>query len=304
MSKATEIALKEHNTIKNSINEFNENMQTILDLIKEEKNLPLFILIDELDRCRPNYAIELLENIKHIFDIPNIYFIIATNSKQLSHSINAIYGMNFSSQTYLKRFFDLEYNLKEPNRYEFINFLFEKNNFDDSRLFNFIDDSYYENKNKNVIMILELSNIFELSLRDITQVINHLFTVYLSFENQIDLFYTIFLICCKQKNKDFDINNFSSNISKEFNKNFIYITTYQTDNFLRKINSRKEISSLAKVLDYYKRIIYTKDEDYHEIKINIIEFNTIKDFYKNTKEKEKLKDYPKLIASAAQLSGN
>lgn len=305
MSKATEIALKEHNTIKNSIKEFNENMQTILDLIKEEKSLPLFILIDELDRCRPNYAIELLENIKHIFDIPNIYFIIATNSKQLSHSINAIYGINFSSQTYLKRFFDLEYNLKEPNRYEFINFLFEKNNFDDSRFFNFIDDSSYENKNKNVIMILELSNIFELSLRDITQVINHLFTVYLSWENQIDLFYTIFLICCKQKNKDFDISNFSSNISNEFNKNFIYITTYQIDEFYRnKRNEKKEISSLAKILDYYKKIIYAKNEDYHEINRNTREFDIIKDFYRNIKEREKLKNYPKLIASAAQLSGN
>ncbi len=304
MSKATEIALKEHNTIKNSIKEFNENMQTILDLIKEEKSLPLFILIDELDRCRPNYAIELLENIKHIFDIPNIYFIIATNSKQLSHSINAIYGMNFSSHTYLKRFFDLEYNLKEPNRYEFINFLFEKNNFDDSRFFNFIDDSSYENKNKNVIMILELSNIFELSLRDITQVINHLFTVYLSWENQIDLFYTIFLICCKQKNIDFDISNFSSNISNEFNKNFIYITTYELDNFYRKRNLKNEISNLAIILDFYKTIIFTKYERYHEINTNISENDRIKNFYENNEKREKLKNYPKLIASAAQLSGN
>jgi len=58
----------------------------------------MFILIDELDRCRPTYAIELLENIKHLFDIEGLYFIIATDSTQLSYSINAVYGNKFASE--------------------------------------------------------------------------------------------------------------------------------------------------------------------------------------------------------------
>ena len=84
---------------------FKIDMGLLLKEIGKEKELPLFILIDELDRCRPNYAIELLENIKHIFDIPGIVFIVATDSKQLSHSINAVYGSKFASEKYLKRFF-------------------------------------------------------------------------------------------------------------------------------------------------------------------------------------------------------
>ncbi|MBK7493258.1 MAG: hypothetical protein IPI17_15895 [Nitrosomonas sp.] len=65
---------------------------------------PLFIFIDELDRCRPLYAIELLERIKHLFVYQGIVFVIATDTEQLKHSINAIYGSGFDSTTYLRRF--------------------------------------------------------------------------------------------------------------------------------------------------------------------------------------------------------
>ena len=122
-SKITNHALKEHEDIKQSIENFKTNMLKLLKYISGLKNkkLPIFILIDELDRCRPNYAIELLENIKHLFDIEGLYFIIATDSTQLSHSINAIYGNKFASEKYLKRFFDQEYKLKTPSNYEYIN---------------------------------------------------------------------------------------------------------------------------------------------------------------------------------------
>ena len=72
---------------------------------------PAFIFIDELDRCRPTYAIELLERIKHFFELKGCRFIIASDSKQLAHSIRAVYGQGFSSEQYLNRFFDAEFNL-------------------------------------------------------------------------------------------------------------------------------------------------------------------------------------------------
>ncbi|PZE12269.1 P-loop ATPase [Pseudomonas sp. 57B-090624] len=78
---------------------------------KEGKVLPLYIFIDELDRCRPTYAIELLERIKHFFDIENCKFIIATDTEQLKHSVGAVYGAGFGAERYLKRFFDAEYSL-------------------------------------------------------------------------------------------------------------------------------------------------------------------------------------------------
>jgi hypothetical protein len=72
---------------------------------------PVYIFIDELDRCRPIFAIELLERIKHLFDVRGCKFIIATDTQQLGHSIKAVYGAGFASDKYLKRFFDAEFTL-------------------------------------------------------------------------------------------------------------------------------------------------------------------------------------------------
>lgn len=74
---------------------------------------PIFIIVDELDRCRPTYAIALLEEIKHLFDVPGIVFIIALHGEQLTKSINAVYGAEFNSQSYLRRFFTRHYQLRK-----------------------------------------------------------------------------------------------------------------------------------------------------------------------------------------------
>ncbi|WP_455427506.1 P-loop NTPase fold protein [Dryocola sp. LX212] len=85
-----------------------------------DKSLPLFIVIDELDRCRPDFAISLLEITKHIFNIPGVVFIIATDTEQLQHSIKVVYGSNFSASHYLSRFFDRRFLLPTPSMREFL----------------------------------------------------------------------------------------------------------------------------------------------------------------------------------------
>lgn len=82
--------------------------------------LPMFVFIDELDRCRPGYAIALLEGVKHVFDIPGVCFVVATNLEQLGHSTQAIYGHQFDGQLYLKRFFNSEWTLPRPMRKRYI----------------------------------------------------------------------------------------------------------------------------------------------------------------------------------------
>lgn len=102
-------------SIKNDIREW-------IDACRGKTNLrlPAFILIDELDRCRPSYAVEMLETIKHIFDIPGIVFVIATDTEQLQHAIKAIYGEGFDARSYLGRFFRRRFSLHEASRQEFI----------------------------------------------------------------------------------------------------------------------------------------------------------------------------------------
>ncbi len=74
--------------------------------------LPITIIVDELDRCRPTYAIKVLEEIKHLFDVPGVAFLLGLHGQQLEHSVRAAYGQGFDSAAYLRRFFNRRYSLK------------------------------------------------------------------------------------------------------------------------------------------------------------------------------------------------
>ncbi|ELS40657.1 KAP family P-loop NTPase fold protein [Pseudomonas syringae] len=99
-------------SIKNFKTTFHRLITLASEVISDTSNSkPSYIFIDELDRCRPTFAIELLERIKHLFDVDDCKFIIATDTPQLSHAIRAVYGSGFASEKYLKRFFDAEFTL-------------------------------------------------------------------------------------------------------------------------------------------------------------------------------------------------
>ncbi|QZO11284.1 KAP family P-loop NTPase fold protein [Pseudoalteromonas piscicida] len=83
-----------------------EIMNEFIEFISGDRNPKAFVLVDELDRCRPSYAIEMLEIIKHFFDTPNFVFVVATDTTQLSHSVKAVYGSTFNGEEYLTRFFN------------------------------------------------------------------------------------------------------------------------------------------------------------------------------------------------------
>lgn len=83
-------------------------------------NVPMVFLIDELDRCRPSYAIEMLEVIKHFFEADNCVFLVATDTGALECSIKSIYGADFLSNVYLQRFFDRKIVLPELDTTRFI----------------------------------------------------------------------------------------------------------------------------------------------------------------------------------------
>lgn len=78
-------------------------------------NKRLVIIIDELDRCKPTYAINLLERIQHCLDNDKLTFVFSTNLSELSNTVKQIYGSNFNGDSYLDRFFDYTLLLPEPN---------------------------------------------------------------------------------------------------------------------------------------------------------------------------------------------
>lgn len=87
------------------------------DIIVEEAE-KLVVFIDELDRCKPSFAIEMLERIKHYFDDERIIFVVSLNKEQLIHTISNYYGSEFDATRYLNRFFDISINLPEISRYQ------------------------------------------------------------------------------------------------------------------------------------------------------------------------------------------
>jgi hypothetical protein len=90
-----------------------DTVKQILDEIITESAQKLIIFIDELDRCRPNFAIETLERIKHYFDDDRIIFVVSVNKEQLIHTISKYYGDSFDSTAYLNKFFDVNIYLPE-----------------------------------------------------------------------------------------------------------------------------------------------------------------------------------------------
>ena len=97
--------IEDHYLEKETIQDFKKELTQLADKLEK----PLVFIIDELDRCRPDFAIRLIERIKHFFDIPKIVFVLVMNKKQFIMSIKHFYGYDDdSSKIYLDKFVDFE----------------------------------------------------------------------------------------------------------------------------------------------------------------------------------------------------
>lgn len=106
-AEACDDTVKEQKTNESLEKRINSFLNDVV-LEDEEK---LIIFIDELDRCNPQYAVKLLERVKHYFNHPKVVFVISYNKAELQHSIKTLYGSEFSADKYLERFFDYEFGL-------------------------------------------------------------------------------------------------------------------------------------------------------------------------------------------------
>ncbi|MFY4862386.1 KAP family P-loop NTPase fold protein [Aliarcobacter butzleri] len=228
---------------KKSRKKFKDELKNYTNKILEEKSKKkLIIIIDELDRCRPTFAIELLENIKHLFDIENIVFFIAVDNEQLAESIKAVYGNGFDANTYLHRFFDFELHLKrEDLDYYFMEKLTHR----------FKNISIY----KIDELIISLINVFNLTIRDINKIINEAYILRKLNPTDFDLKFFLVILVIKYKNKDL------YEYLKEVNKNFIinsFTNTFSTKTDIRKFIAEhfplKEKDDLEIMTSTIKRI--------------------------------------------------
>ncbi len=116
--------LDDFNAKKESIVSFRDSLENFVNNRKDDK--PIVFIIDELDRCRPNYAVSALEKIKHLFSVEGIVFVLAIDKIQLGHAIRGVYGSEQIDATeYLRRFIDVEFSLPKPDSKEYIDFLID-----------------------------------------------------------------------------------------------------------------------------------------------------------------------------------
>lgn len=115
--------IKEYSSKKKTIIEFRKELE---NFVKQGENTkPLIFIVDELDRCRPNYSVEVLEQIKHFFSVSGIVFVLSIDKKHLGSAVKGYYGSEqIDSNEYLRRFIDLEYSIPIPQTKLFNDYLF------------------------------------------------------------------------------------------------------------------------------------------------------------------------------------
>ena len=109
-----------------SVEAFRTELKNMAQNIRDETGKPLIVLIDELDRCRPTYAVEFLEVVKHLMTVDHVVYAFAMNRSELSHTVSSCYGPEFDGKGYLRRFFDVDFTLPQPSRRSFIRSLFKE----------------------------------------------------------------------------------------------------------------------------------------------------------------------------------
>lgn len=102
-----------YRNLKKTIDDYQSYLKKILDNVNEEKDKKIVFFIDELDRCRPVFAIEIIEKIKHLFSIENVFFVLAINKRQLVYMIRNIYGMlEEDAEMYFQKFVHIETTIR------------------------------------------------------------------------------------------------------------------------------------------------------------------------------------------------
>lgn len=96
-------------------------MEKFGEAVQKEYKMPLIIMVDELDRCKPSFAVAVLETIKHLFCVKNTVFVLAIEQTQIANCIAKTYGLDADgSKAYLHKFIDMDIHLPAMDMHSFI----------------------------------------------------------------------------------------------------------------------------------------------------------------------------------------
>lgn len=264
-------------------NQYLNNIQELLTSYLENLGNKIYIIIDELDRCKPDYSVKFLEAINHIFSIYGLVFIFTIDRYQLASAMKIIYGQDLNFDAYFKKFIHYEFDLNQ---------IYGTEN-DNKHYVSILADKYFKNEKKyDFDCLIHLSDNLKLTPRDIEYAFRILY--FLDRKNVINThtkfyyFYNImFLIGLKScnnnlyyklfKTKTNEIIDLDINVLKEvFEKydfkeyksynNILLIKgiLFDRDSRILKWSFSDKLISLNKIFTSFSN--YFKDEDKVEIK--------------------------------------
>lgn len=197
--------------ICNNYKEYRQAVQNFKNCLAKiaEYNNPLVIIIDELDRCRPDYAVKVLETIKHFFDIDGLCFVLSMDEGQLKNSVQQLYGpLNFAE--YMRKFVNYSFALPTPDAEKYIAYLSEAHKLEQQlQKFAKIELSLGNDKDYREIVDIMASLfsayncLFNFSLRAQNQVMQRLI-LFINSLNPNKNFYpelAVFLACVREYSK-------------------------------------------------------------------------------------------------------
>lgn len=218
-----------------------EYFKDCLKNITEKQDKPIIFIVDELDRCKPEFSIRLIERIKHFFDVPKVVFILAMNKSQLEESINSYYGF-VSENRYLDKFIDTTIFLNHSNN-KLVNYSLAVSNY--------IENLGLKFNEKDFEVIVNICSMCSPSARQLVKVFNKfsfLYKDYFNCDQQLMLFLIIIFLELKM------LNNMSEH---SLNDKFFSINKRFFWNDYGVINSKLLASGCDK-LDYYDYLCDTK----------------------------------------------
>jgi hypothetical protein len=192
-AKITEERLAAYQKEKAAARAFRDTLaQFAQELTQEGRGVaPLVVFVDELDRCRPSFAIALLERVKHLFTVPGVVFVLSLDKEQLAQTVKSVYGSGFAAEGYLRRFIDYDYRLPMPQGKAFVEYLAEKHQVID--IYRASEASAAEHSSV-IPNFVQLSRIFQLSLRDQEQSFQRIVLALKSAESPRHYLYTNLMI--------------------------------------------------------------------------------------------------------------
>ncbi|MBH3411456.1 KAP family P-loop NTPase fold protein [Pseudomonas putida] len=312
-----EALIKDQAETRHNVKEFKEEVAKRLSQAANDRNLvgPAFIFIDELDRCRPTYAIELLERIKHFFELEGCRFVIASDSTQLAHSIRAVYGQGFSSERYLNRFFDAEFRLDNEDIFALVKGILpsisslplhvnvsgevgQGYRFDGRVLY---PDRYtltcgLSDYEENALIVVALAKCFDVGLRELNNYVQQIKSAADTIGGNVNFFWLAFLVFYKNTKLESYIDFLGAkgleSIGEPIRSRLLAV----------KLSFTKSLESVYNIVGFYHQLVTADRESFNKLSPNEDGWkSTIYYATCNGDGPEKLRNYRKIVDLAYRL---